>query len=189
MLDVGQFVCGADDLETPLLGLHLEGLALIVASGRSLREGLGAAAHRDVGPGGEQLLGDRALSALLEGFAWAVLGHLFGSVAVPLADVGEQRGRRGVLDLRCGDVAGGEALVLGEFEDRLLRFALDVDAERAVVGLGAGGPSGGAGGRVGDVVGLAVLVQRVGGVRTRQREGVDARRRSRPRPSRSSGRW
>src|SRR6185295_10658583 len=131
------------------------------AAGGGLAERLGAAAQRHVRPGGQQLLGDRALAALLERVGGAVLGGFLGAVAVPLADVGEERGGRGVLDLGGGDVAGGEALRVGQLEDGLLRVALDVDAERPVVRLGAGGPRRCAGGRVGHVIGLAVLVQRV----------------------------
>ena len=51
LVDVVQFVCGADDPEAALLGLLLQRLALVVAGGRGLAERLGAAAQRDVGAG------------------------------------------------------------------------------------------------------------------------------------------
>lgn len=55
-----------------------------------------------------------------------------------------------------------------------MRGVFDVDAQCAVVGLGARRPGRGTGRGVGDVVGLSVLAQRVGGVLPRQRQGVEA---------------
>ena len=51
-----------------------------------------------------------------------------------------QHRRRRVLDLGRGHVAGAQAAGLRQFEERLLRSAVDVDRDCAVVALGAGRP-------------------------------------------------
>ncbi|MNH41858.1 hypothetical protein D3C79_1034360 [compost metagenome] len=47
-------------------------------------------------------------------------------------------GRRGVLQLGGGDVAGGFTRRLGDFQQRRLVLAVDVNAQRAVIGFYAG---------------------------------------------------
>ncbi|SVK54091.1 Uncharacterised protein [Acinetobacter baumannii] len=87
----------------------------------------------------------------------------------------DQRCRRGVLQLGGGDVAGGFASGLGDLQQRRLILAVHVHAERAVIGFHPGGPGGGGGGGVGHVVRLVGFpVQRVMGVLSGQRQGVDA---------------
>ena len=54
--------------------------------------------------------------------------------------MGFQHGRGGVLDLGGGDVIGGVAGGLGQFDQVELRIALNVHIHGVVVGLGAGNP-------------------------------------------------
>ena len=129
----------------------------MLAAGDGLLEVLTAAAEADIGPGGHQLLGDRALAAVVDGVARALLEGLLGALAVPIHHMGGEHGRGGVLQLRGGDVSGGKSLLLHDLEDRVQGLAVEVDRDGAVVGLGPGRPPGAGGRRVGHVVRLALL--------------------------------
>ena len=172
--DSGQFRCGADNLVSAFLRLYLQRLAGVFTAGRGLTERRESAAERHVRTRGQQLLGDRSPTALCQRLVRAFLRHLLGPVAAPRGDVREQRRRGGVLDLGRGDITGGEPLRLGQLEDALVRGTLDIDTECPVVGLGTRGPTRGAGRRIGDVVGLAVLAQCVRAVLPGQRQRIQA---------------
>lgn len=60
--------------------------------------------------------------------------------------------RGGVLQLGGGNVAGGQPRRFRQLEDGLMRILMNIDAQRAVISLHAGGPGGGGGRRVGHVV-------------------------------------
>ena len=166
---------GLDDLVAADLGLLRQGQVLVLARHRRLAEGRLPAAHGDVGARGEDLLGDRAVPAVLERVRGAGLARGDRAVAGAFRDVrGLDRGGR-VLDLGGGDVPRLEAALLGQLEERHLLLALDVDGDRAAVGLGARRPAAAAGRGVGHVVGLAGLpVQREGRVLPGEGQAVDA---------------
>lgn len=85
-----------------------------------------------------------------------------------------QRGRRGILQFCGRDVAGGFTGCFRQFKQRDLICAVDIDANRAVIGFRAGGPGGGRRGRIRYVVWLVrFLVQRVMGVLAGERQRIN----------------
>ena len=127
-------------------GLFEQRLALPFAGHRLLGERFRAAAQRKVRAHVQQLLGDRAGAAVLQGVFRTGLRGLDRTVAFPVDDVRDLDRRGRVLDLGGGDVAGGDAGGLGELDQARMRAAVDIDPDRAVGGLGPDRPGGAGGG-------------------------------------------
>ena len=156
-----------------LLGVIDNRLALALTSANGLAERLRPTAQRDICAGLDNLLGDGTLAALLLQIV-ATLFFILWAVALTGLDVGRLDGRSGVLNLRGRDVARLLTRLLRLFQQRLLGGAVDIDGNRAVIRLGARRPGGTGGGRIRDVVWLALLIQGIVRVLAGDRQGIDA---------------
>ncbi len=56
-----------------------------------------------------------------------------------MGNMGNLHGGCGILQFGSADIAGAEALFLGEFNERFVRFAMNIDADGAVIGFDASG--------------------------------------------------
>ncbi len=170
-----------DDLVAGRLRLVGHGLALERAGLHGLVEEDLAAAEQHVRLGLHELLGDRA-GAAVDLVVDSTGGHRLRALAAAVDDVRAEHGRRRVLELGGGHVAGPVSGLLRQLQDRRHGLAVRKHRDRAVVGLAAGRPAGAGRGRVGHVFGQGRvrLLHGVGGVRAGQRQRVHGQPAVRP---------
>ena len=134
------------------LRLLAQGFALPLARRRRFGKGLRAAAQGDIRSGVQQLFGNGAFAPFFQRIARAFFAGNRRAVAFTRCHMRYQRRGGGVLQLGGGNVAGSQPRRFRQLKDGLMRILMNIDAQRAVISLHAGGPGGGGGRRVGHVV-------------------------------------
>ena len=145
-------------------------LILKFAGLAGFKEGLHTAPQRHVGAGTNELFGDGPHAAVFSRIFGALRRRRFRAVALAGRHVRKDRRGRGILNFSRGNVPRRLTRLLREFKKTRLRLAVNVDADRAVVTLHAGIPSGGGRRRIRHVIRFLRLgIQRI--VRVLPRHG------------------